>query len=93
MDLQSGVRKIGVEPLLIARLLSEHTPAGGAPCQEGDSLVGVPEVARMIGLSTSWVEKHVKVLPPRVSVHGMPRWRRSDIHRWVKARPDYGSGT
>jgi predicted DNA-binding transcriptional regulator AlpA len=59
--------------------------------EDGDCLIGVAEVAALIGMSLSWVEKHTKVLPPRVSVEGNPKWRKSEIDRWVKTRPRYGS--
>lgn len=59
--------------------------------QGGECLIGVDEVAAVIDMSPSWVEKHTKVLPPRVSVEGNPRWRKSDIEKWVKTRPRYGS--
>lgn len=52
--------------------------------------MAVPEVAERIGMSASWVEKHTADLPTRVSVGGNPRWRKSDLDRWIKHRPEYG---
>jgi predicted DNA-binding transcriptional regulator AlpA len=64
----------------------------GAPMRadDGERLLTVPEVAERIGMSTSWVEKHTGDLPARVSVAGNPRWRKSDLERWIKNRPEYG---
>ena len=61
-----------------------------ADTKESDRVIGTEEVASIIGLSASWVEKHPHVLPQRVSVNGNPRWRKSDIERWIKTRPLYG---
>jgi len=47
-------------------------------------------VAQVLGVSVSWVEKHVADLPPRRSLCGAPRWLRSDLEKWIKARPAYG---
>lgn len=58
---------------------------------DGERLLTVPEVARRIGMSTSWVEKHTADLPARVSVAGNPRWRKHDLERWIKNRPEYGT--
>ena len=65
-----------------------------APSQSQDEhLVGVKEVAAMVGMSCSWVEKHTSVLPPRLSLHGKPRWRKRDVAQWIKTRPHYGKDT
>ncbi len=58
-----------------------------------DTLLGPKEVAQMIGMSVSWVEKYTKELPPRVSLVGHPRWRKGDIERWMKNLPEYGKAT
>jgi predicted DNA-binding transcriptional regulator AlpA len=63
-------------------------PSATAPAE--DCLIGPQEVADMIGMSRSWVEKHTDVLPPRRSVEGSPRWLRSDVVRWLRNRPAYG---
>jgi predicted DNA-binding transcriptional regulator AlpA len=58
---------------------------------DGERLLTVQEVAVRIGMSVSWVEKHTADLPARVSVAGNPRWRKSDLERWMKNRPEYGA--
>lgn len=83
---------IALQGRLTVRLLMDRSLGGGASRPEGDMLIGVHEVAVMIGMSVSWVEKHAKVLPPRVSIQGNPRWRRSDLQWWIKTRPLYGRG-
>ena len=55
-----------------------------------DALIGVDEVAHLIGLSASWVEKHPDALPARRSVVGNPRWLKSEVVAWIKNRPKYG---
>ena len=52
--------------------------------------LNVDDVAQLIGMSGSWVEKHVKDLPPRKSIVGNPRWEKRDIEHWMKNRPIYG---
>lgn len=58
-----------------------------------DVLLDAEQVAPMINRSVSWVEKHVKDMPKRVSLLGLPLWRKSDIDRWIKALPEYGRPT
>jgi predicted DNA-binding transcriptional regulator AlpA len=53
-------------------------------------LLGTREVARILDVSVSWIEKHVDDLPPRRSLCGAPRWLRADLEKWIKARPVYG---
>jgi predicted DNA-binding transcriptional regulator AlpA len=61
------------------------------PVADGERLLTPADVAARIGMSVSWVEKHTRDLPPRVSVAGTPRWRNRDIDRWIKNRPVYGA--
>ena len=81
---------MALEGQLTVRLLTSRSVDGSASRPTGDMLIGVHEVAAMIGMSVSWVEKHAKVLPQRVSIEGNPRWRRSEVQQWVKTRPLYG---
>lgn len=78
--------------LLGALAASEAGAVNGTPtpADGGERLLTVPEVAERVGMSTSWVEKHAADLPARVSVAGNPRWRKSDLDRWIKNRPQYG---
>jgi len=66
---------------------NRHMPAN----DDGERLLTVPEVAARIGMSPSWVEKHTADLPMRVSVAGNPRWRKSDLERWIKNCQQYGA--
>jgi len=81
--------------LTILAALNKRQSTAPLPVRQGsiagDRLIGCEEAAEMIGMSVSWVEKHVRELPERVSVLGKPRWRKSDIEKWIKARPIYGS--
>jgi predicted DNA-binding transcriptional regulator AlpA len=83
-------RCLTVQSALMGALLAAPAPAGVASADTGDRLLTVPEVAARIGMSVSWVEKHTSNLPARVSVAGTPRWRKSDLERWIKNRPQYG---
>ena len=74
-------------PTFITPVPSSHQ---GRLEEDDDRLIGPEDVALMVGMSVSWVEKHVRVLPERVSVLGNPRWRKHDIKRWIKSRPTYG---
>ena len=65
-------------------------PANTMACEAGERLLTVSDVAARIVMSVSWVEKHTADLPARVSVVGNPRWRKSDVDRWIKNRPQYG---
>jgi predicted DNA-binding transcriptional regulator AlpA len=93
LDLPPEVRRsylIGVYALLpVLGLPSE--PGATIPVPD-DALIGVDEVASLIGMSASWVEKHTDALPVRRSVEGNPRWLKSEVVAWVKARPLYGQG-
>ena len=77
-----------LQPLLIAQ--SERGAKIPVP---DDALIGVEEVAGLIGLSPSWVEKHPDALPIRRSVGGNPRWLKSEVIAWIKARPPYGQAS
>lgn len=66
---------------------------GGKTPPPDDALIGVDDVAHLIGMSVSWVEKHPDALPARRSVEGNPRWLKSEILTWLKTRPVYGQGT
>lgn len=96
----SGLTSVVVRALAwkcIAALTALNVASNGAPepstplREDRERLLTVPEVARLIGMSTSWVEKHTADLPPRVSVAGNPRWRKSDLDRWIRNRPEYGA--
>ena len=94
LDLSPEVRRsylIGVVALLPVLILPSE--GGTKLAVPDDALIGVDEVARLIGLSASWVEKHPDALPARRSVEGNPRWLKSEVVAWVKARPLYGQGT
>jgi predicted DNA-binding transcriptional regulator AlpA len=71
--------------------LAKPGPAPRPSRSDEEGLIGPDEVAALIGLSVSWVEKHVRDLPERVSVLGNPRWRKRDVVAWLKARPRYGA--
>lgn len=71
----------------------DAAPATVTTTSDGDDFIGVPEVARMIGLSESWVTKHTDELPQRRSVAGNPRWVRSEIRAWQKSLVVYGALT
>lgn len=81
--------------VLAALQSAQHVSQGArtvpAAADNGERLLTVPEVAERIGMSVSWVEKHPADLPARVSIAGNPRWRKSDLERWIKNRPEYGS--
>jgi len=77
--------------LTLLTLLVPMAPASTvSEADEGERLIGVPEVARRTGMSTSWVEKHTNQLPARKDVCGTPKWRAADIDTWIKTRPKYG---
>jgi predicted DNA-binding transcriptional regulator AlpA len=59
------------------------------PSEDGEKLLGVPEMARKLGRSQSWVEKHVNELPQRVSLCGLPKWKNSVVEKWLKSLPPY----
>jgi predicted DNA-binding transcriptional regulator AlpA len=67
----------------------DGTPAPPDPHRD-DILLDYAGVAHLLGVSRSWVEKHVADLPPRRSLAGMPRWLRSELERWIRSRPKYG---
>src|SRR5437870_633831 len=58
-----------LQPILIVQI-----ERGAKISVPDDALIGVEEVAGLIGLSVSWVEKHPDALPARRSVEGNPRW-------------------
>ncbi len=64
------------------------TPAPPDPHGD-DVLLDYAGVARLLGVSRSWVEKHVADLPPRRSLAGTPRWLKSEIEKWIRNRPKY----
>jgi len=76
--------------LRIAADTAASPQATARHADDGERLLAVPGVAQRIGMSVSWVEKHTADLPARVSVAGNPRWRKSDLERWIKNRPEYG---
>ena len=47
-------------------------------------------VGHIIGKSKSWVNKNRDFLPQRRQVGDKPMWLRSEILKWVKARPAWG---
>ena len=61
--------------------------------KSADRLLDEAQVAEVIGMSRSWVQKHVHDLPPRRSVGGSPRWLLSEIERWMRTRPGYGESS
>ncbi len=85
-------RCVSVQAVLLGALAVSE-PNRAASRDDSERLLTVPEVAERIGMSESWVEKHTADLPTRVSVAGTPRWRKSDLDRWIKNRPQYGKAT
>jgi predicted DNA-binding transcriptional regulator AlpA len=61
-----------------------------ATAEDRTVLLGVVDLARLLGRRRSWVEHHVDDLPPRRSLMGSPVWMRSDVERWIKTLPKYG---
>ena len=80
-----------LEKVLALEIITGSHQGGKTPPPD-DVLIGVEEVAHLIGTSNSWVEKHTDNLPPRRSVEGNPRWLKSEVLAWVKTRPVYGQG-
>ena len=81
-------RALLIVELLRARLVARAIPNTTDPRGE-DDLVGAAEAASMLGVSKSWVEKHLEELPARRGVGGMPRWLRRDLQAWARSRPRY----
>jgi predicted DNA-binding transcriptional regulator AlpA len=59
--------------------------------QDADVVLDYAGVAAFLGVSRSWVEKHIADLPPRRSLAGTPRWLKSELEKWIRNRPKYGS--
>jgi len=57
---------------------------------DGGALLDARGVAKLIGVSKSWVDHHTADLPSAVRIGSRPRWRRSDLERWLRTRPAYG---
>jgi predicted DNA-binding transcriptional regulator AlpA len=76
---------------LEAPLLLRATRQPAREAQSDGQLLDARAVAAVLDVSVSWVEKHVRDLPPRRSLCGSPRWLRSDLDRWIHTRPSYGS--
>jgi predicted DNA-binding transcriptional regulator AlpA len=74
-----------------AALLAALHGAPERPSQAAPRLIKVDEVARRIGKSRSWVEKHTSDLPPRVRVGRQCNWLESDIEAWIRSRPRWQS--
>jgi len=55
-----------------------------------ERLINAGEMAKLLGKSKSWVEKHPKDLPPRRSLVGNPCWLLSDVEKWLLNSPVYG---
>src|SRR4051812_40895634 len=66
---------VGLLPVLIAQSNKDTGKVALIPC---DSFIDKEEVATLIGMSLSWVEKHPNELPRRRSVEGNPRWLKSE---------------
>lgn len=66
---------------------------GGAP-PPTVQLLKNKDVAARIKKSENWVEKHWRLLPPRVSLFGHPAgWLESDIDQFIKTLPKWGTPT
>ncbi len=75
----------------LAEALRQRVVAStAAPAEDGTVMLGVDDLARLLGRRRSWVEHHVDDLPPRRSLCGQPVWLRSDVERWLKGLPTYG---
>jgi hypothetical protein len=64
--------------------------AGSSARGESEIFLDNEGAADLFGVSKSWVEHHLKDLPPRRSVDGTPRWLKSDLVQWARNRPVYG---
>lgn len=84
-----SIRLATLQPLLIGQAMK----AMPKDKLQDDSFVDKTEVAGLISLSVSWIEKHPDDLPPRFSVEGNPRWLKSEVLAWMKSRPRYGKST
>jgi predicted DNA-binding transcriptional regulator AlpA len=78
--------------LIVVEILRVRFVTRGIPIdrRSDDDLIEMTEAASMVGVSKSWVEKHLAELPPRRDLCGLPRWLRSDLKAWIRNRPQYG---
>lgn len=80
------VRALEVQGILQGRVV--RGAVLDAAAQRGrERVLTTAEVARKLGRSVSWVEKHLDALPPRRSLAGSPAWREVDIDDWIRSRP------
>ena len=88
-----ATRQLTLRCVAVLAALASAEPAAPAasPAYDPDQLLSNADVARRIGASKSWVEHNLDALPPRVGVAGRPRWRASDIDRWLANRPRFGA--
>jgi predicted DNA-binding transcriptional regulator AlpA len=88
-----AIRSLAARAAVVLVTLAAHGNNGAPPSLEphGDKvLLDYAGVAHLLGVSRSWVEKHVADLPPRRSLAGTPRWLRSELEKWICSRPKYG---
>ncbi len=81
----------GIDALraLVDSQLGSVLPAK-ASGREGEHVLDAEAVATRLGRSKSWVEHHIRGLPPRRSLSGSPVWLQSEIERWILDMPVYG---
>lgn len=82
------MRVLAVQGTLQARVL-RRAVLDAAALRGRERMLTTAEVAERLGRSVSWVEKNLRILPPRRSVGGFPCWREADIDDWIRNTPRY----
>ena len=99
-ELAADPEKVDALPVdVVKRLLVKHATVGAAlsgrllgvaerePYTNGpDRFLDAEHVGTMIGKSRSWVEHHLKELPPRRKVGGEGVWSEREIQIWMRHR-------
>lgn len=82
------VRALTVAGTLQARI-TRQAVMDAAQLRGQQRVLSYADVAERIGVSVSWVERHLDALPPRRNYGGMPGWLEADINEYLRTAPRY----